>query len=248
MSPGMVKSLMWQLLNGINYLHQNWVIHRDLKPCNVLVMGQGKDVGRVRIADLGLARIFQAPLRPLCDNGLVVTIWYRAPEILLGSKHYTKAIDMWAMGCIFAEMMICQPLFQGNEKKGAEFQSDQLSKIASWCGRLTPEIWPDCVKLPFWSKLQEQPFADNTLSRSNIELQISKMYGQAALDLLNSMLQYNPATRISAKDALQDPYFSQTPQLTINVFDYEPEWETFYPHRSTKNIQSKGHENDQAKK
>jgi serine/threonine protein kinase len=75
-------------------------------------------------------RIFKDPLRPLSDNGVVVTIWYRAPELLLGAKHYTKAIDMWAIGCIFAELLLLRPLFQGDEKKHPNnaFQTDQLER------------------------------------------------------------------------------------------------------------------------
>jgi cyclin-dependent kinase 8/11 len=90
---GMVKSLLYQILDGIHYLHSNWVLHRDLKPANILVMGEGPERGRVKIADMGFARLFNAPLKPLADlDPVVVTFWYRAPELLLGARHYTKAI------------------------------------------------------------------------------------------------------------------------------------------------------------
>lgn len=90
-----IKSCLWQILNGIHFLHSNWVCHRDLKPANILVMSEGNEQGIIKIADFGLARIFQSPLRPLSDNGVVVTIWYRAPEILFGAKHYTKAVGKY---------------------------------------------------------------------------------------------------------------------------------------------------------
>uniref|UniRef100_A0A8C5DEM4 Cyclin-dependent kinase 8 n=1 Tax=Gouania willdenowi TaxID=441366 RepID=A0A8C5DEM4_GOUWI len=91
---GMVKSLLYQILDGIHYLHANWVLHRDLKPANILVMGEGPERGRVKIADMGFARLFNSPLKPLADlDPVVVTFWYRAPELLLGARHYTKAID-----------------------------------------------------------------------------------------------------------------------------------------------------------
>ena len=88
---GMVKSLLYQILDGIHYLHANWVLHRDLKPANILVMGEGPERGRVKIADMGFARLFNSPLKPLADlDPVVVTFWYRAPELLLGARHYTK--------------------------------------------------------------------------------------------------------------------------------------------------------------
>jgi len=85
---------MWQLFDGLNYMHSNWIFHRDLKPANILVMGEGQHAGTVKIADFGLARPFQSPLKELFHDQVVVTIWYRAPELLLGAKHYTKAIGM----------------------------------------------------------------------------------------------------------------------------------------------------------
>lgn len=95
-----LRSLAWQLLSGLSYLHRRFVIHRDVKPSNVLVTGEAHPSGLqgcVKIADFGLARLVNEPLRPLFENGLVVTIWYRAPELLLGAKHYTRAVDMWAV-------------------------------------------------------------------------------------------------------------------------------------------------------
>jgi len=88
-------------------------------------MTEGLEQGMVKIADFGLARIFQSPLRPLSENGVVVTIWYRSPELLLGSKHYTKAVDIWAIGCIFAELLTTNPLFTGKEK---DVKSKSFSK------------------------------------------------------------------------------------------------------------------------
>jgi cyclin-dependent kinase 8/11 len=133
-----VKSIMWQLLNGLHYLHQHWVVHRDLKPSNILVLADGT----VKCGDFGLARIFQSPLRPLADNGVVVTIWYRAPEVplpfspapypgqlLLGGKHYTRAVDLWAVGCIFAELLTSKPLFPGKENTASTFQQSQIEKV-----------------------------------------------------------------------------------------------------------------------
>lgn len=213
---------MWQLLNGINCLHTNWIVHRDIKPSNILVMGEGKEVGTVKIADFGLARIFQSPLRPLSDNGVVVTIWYRAPELLLGAKHYTRAVDIWAIGCIFAELITTKPLFPGKEKDPTNpnlFQSDQVSKIFQILGRPTLEVWPDAASLPEWKRVGMEFARMSTENGLQHPLAVAnaKIDGNA-FDLLNRMLAYDPLRRISAADALEHPYFKDDPLPGINVF------------------------------
>ncbi|KAI0134035.1 kinase-like domain-containing protein [Xylariales sp. AK1849] len=157
--PATVKSIMFQLLNGCQYLHSNWVLHRDLKPANIMVTS----AGQVKIGDLGLARLFHKPLHSLYSGDkVVVTIWYRAPELLLGSRHYTPAIDMWAVGCIFAELLSLRPIFKGEEakmdsKKTVLFQRNQMQKIVDIMGLPTKERWPyltSMVEYPSLSSLQ----------------------------------------------------------------------------------------------
>ena len=93
------------MLQGLNYLHDQNIIHRDIKPANILYNNQGI----VKIADFGLARYFNSGLNNYTNR--VVTLWYRAPEILLGSKNYSNKIDIWSMGCFFVELLINKPLF-----------------------------------------------------------------------------------------------------------------------------------------
>ncbi|KYQ92269.1 protein serine/threonine kinase [Tieghemostelium lacteum] len=211
-----IKSLIWQVLNGIHYLHSHWVIHRDLKPSNILVMGEGKDVGVVKIGDFGLARIFQSPLKPLNENGVVVTIWYRSPELLLGSKHYTRAVDIWAIGCIFAELITTKPLFPGKEKDPkfpSLYQDDQVEKIMRVIGKPTPEIWPDIKHLPEWKRVLPVEAYPNTLAKC-----VGIDEKSSAYDLLAKMITWDPSKRISAQEALDHPYFKEQPLVNTNAF------------------------------
>ena len=120
-------------------MHGERVAHRDLKPENILIMGDGLERGLIKIADFGLARKIAPLARPLDENGPVVTLWYRAPELLLGAKHYDEAIDAWAAGAIFGELANLAPLFRGVEAPGAGARRDmydrsQLEKIFAVLG------------------------------------------------------------------------------------------------------------------
>ncbi|KAJ3090096.1 cyclin-dependent protein kinase [Quaeritorhiza haematococci] len=218
-----IKSFLWQLLNGVAYLHANWVLHRDLKPANILVNADGV----VKIGDLGLARLFQRPLQPLFNGDkVVVTIWYRAPELLLGSRHYTKAIDIWAIGCIFAELLLLRPIFKGEEakmdnKKNIPFQKDQLTKIFEVLGTPTKEKWPGLEHMPEYHNLS----AMRTYHHShpggglrNIFFQHCSAKSEMGYQLLAAMLEYDPAKRITAEEALSHPYFMEDPKPMMNSF------------------------------
>lgn len=162
---------MWQLLNGVSYLHANWILHRDLKPANILVTERGV----VKIGDLGLARSYHAPLQSLyASDKVVVTIWYRSPDLLLGARHYTPSVDIWSVGCIMGELMYLRPMFKGEEAKpephtkkgatGVPFQRDQLMKIFAVLGTPTSApLFPICARsfTESWSAEEQWPGMTN---------------------------------------------------------------------------------------
>uniref|UniRef100_A0A1I8ERZ5 Cyclin-dependent kinase 7 n=1 Tax=Wuchereria bancrofti TaxID=6293 RepID=A0A1I8ERZ5_WUCBA len=127
--PEHIKNMVLQMLLGLEYLHLHWVLHRDLKPNNLLINSQG----RIKIADFGLARFFGSPNRHYTYQ--VVTRWYRAPELLYAARSYGVGIDMWSVGCIIAELLLRVPIFPG------ESDIDQLVKIYSVLGTPTVEDW-----------------------------------------------------------------------------------------------------------
>ena len=131
-----IKSFMWQLLRGIAFCHENRVLHRDLKPQNLLINNHGQ----LKLADFGLARAFGIPVNTFSNE--VVTLWYRAPDVLLGSRTYNTSIDIWSAGCIMAEMFTGRPLFPGTTNE------DQLLKIFRLMGTPSERSWPGISSFP----------------------------------------------------------------------------------------------------
>ncbi|WRT65525.1 cyclin-dependent kinase 1 [Kwoniella shivajii] len=191
LGSNMVKKFTYQLVKGLYYCHAHRILHRDLKPQNLLINKEGN----LKIADFGLARAFGIPLRTYTHE--VVTLWYRAPEVLLGSRHYSTAIDMWSVGCIFAEMAMRQPLFPGDS------EIDEIFRIFRVLGTPDEEVWPGVKSLPDYKPTFPQ--------WNPVDLKSSvKGLDENGLDLLAQTLIYDPAHRISAKRALQHPYFTST--------------------------------------
>ncbi|KAM0755165.1 Pkinase-domain-containing protein [Meredithblackwellia eburnea MCA 4105] len=189
-----VKTLLMQLLSAMALCHDNWIVHRDLKTSNLLMNNRGQ----IKVADFGLARMFGEPLGDMTQ--LVVTLWYRSPELLLGVTEYTTAVDMWSIGCIFGELILKEPLLPG---KG---EIDQVAKIFNLLGRPTEEVWPGFSKLPnakSFNLTAAQPY-----SNLRQKFRYTTAHG---LDLLSQLLAYDPAKRISAEQALKHPYFEESP-------------------------------------
>ncbi|XP_058039009.1 cyclin-dependent kinase 6 isoform X2 [Ahaetulla prasina] len=189
-----IKDMMFQLLRGLDFLHSHRVVHRDLKPQNILVTSNGQ----IKLADFGLARIYSFQM---ALTSVVVTLWYRAPEVLLQSS-YATPVDLWSVGCIFAEMFRRKPLFRGNS------DVDQLGKIFEVIGLPEEEDWPIDVALP------RNAFASQ--SPQPIELLVTDI-DELGKDLLLKCLTFNPMKRISAYDALTHPYFHDLEKCKENT-------------------------------
>ncbi|MED6135577.1 hypothetical protein PIB30_047841 [Stylosanthes scabra] len=185
---------------GVDYLHDNWVLHRDLKTSNILLNNKGE----LKICDFGLSRQYGSPLKPYTP--LVVTLRYRAPELLLGTKEYSTAIDMWSVGCIMAELVTRETLFKGKN------EVEQVDQIFRTLGTPDENIWPGISKLPgSKAKFVKQPY--NMLRK---KFPVASFTGQPVLsesgfDLLSRLLTYDPEKRITAKDALLHDWFHEAP-------------------------------------
>lgn len=196
MEHDLIRSYLYQLLRGLAVCHSRGIMHRDLKPQNLLV----NRTGQLKIADFGLARAFSVPVKRYTHE--VVTLWYRPPEILLGQDVYSPPMDIWAVGCIFAEMVSSYPLFPGDS------EIDQLYRIFRLLGTPQEKEWPGVTSLPDYATTFPN-WSQNTLRRK------FKDFDENGLDLLEKLLKYDPAERISAKEALIHPYFDSLDESTV---------------------------------
>ncbi|KAF7284515.1 cyclin-dependent kinase 20-like [Rhynchophorus ferrugineus] len=190
-----IKSYSRMLLKGIYFMHKNHIMHRDIKPANLLISPSRE----LKIADFGLARIFNSEVSRLYSHQ-VATRWYRAPELLYGSRTYKPSVDMWSVGCIIGEMVNRVPLFPG------ETDIEQLAIVLSTLGTPTDESWPDLKKLPDYNKIA---FISSPGKRWSIMLPSAD---RPTLDLLKKLLLYDGNQRLSAKQALRHNFFSKEPE------------------------------------
>ena len=199
-----IKCYMMQLLHGLQYLHANQILHRDMKAANLLISNEGI----LQIADFGLARNYDdAPPQRGKGGGeatrdytsLVVTRWYRPPELLLQLRRYTTAIDMWGVGCVFGEMFKGRPILAGNS------DAHQMQMIFELVGTPTEETMPGWTTLPGYEDASIYSLRSPSLSR------VFREHGSSAISLLTELLKLDWRKRINAMDALEHPYFHSAP-------------------------------------
>ena len=189
-----IKAYIIMTLHGLEYLHMNWTLHRDLKPNNLLI----NEKGILKITDFGLAKTFGTPSRQLTHQ--VVTRWYRSPELLFGARLYGTGVDIWAVGCIAAELTLGAPLLQGDT------DLSQLSKIFEVCGTPSEENWPGVTKLPDYIEFKAMP-----------GIPFKEIFTAASDELIRLLtwcLTLDPSKRCTATQALNSDYFSGSPPPT----------------------------------
>ncbi|XP_028393647.1 cyclin-dependent kinase 11B-like [Dendronephthya gigantea] len=194
---GEIKTIMIQLLRAVNHLHDNWILHRDIKTSNLLLSNKGI----LKVGDFGLAREYGSPLKPYTP--VVVTLWYRAPELLLGAKEYSTPIDIWSVGCVFAELLTMKPLFNGQSEIG------QINKIFKELGTPSDKIWPGPPAYSEHPATKKMNFAEYPYN--SLRNKFGATLTDNGFELLNSFLTYDPSRRISAEDALKHEYFKESP-------------------------------------
>lgn len=189
LSARTIKSFTLQLIQGLEFCHMRGIMHRDLKPQNILI---SKD-SCLKIADFGLARAFVPPIRPFTHE--VVTLWYRAPEILLGCKVYALPVDMWSVGTILAELVNGKPLFAGDS------EVDELYKIFRLLGTPSEASWPGVTQLADWN--ESFPVWPALRLRSAVP-----GLSRNGLELLQTLIALDPKRRASCAACKEYAFFS----------------------------------------
>ncbi|KAJ5919023.1 hypothetical protein N7466_009966 [Penicillium verhagenii] len=197
-----VKAWMGMLARGVWFCHENFVLHRDIKPNNLLIASDGE----VKLADFGLARSFADPYLNMTHQ--VITRWYRPPELLYGARQYSGAVDVWSMGMVFAELLLRVPFVAGNT------DLDQISKICEAFGTPTEENWPGVTQLPNYiptDRGQQVP-----VQGRDFFLRQFPTAGPVGGDLLMSMCALDPRKRYTALQVLRHNWWMTDPQPTRN--------------------------------
>lgn len=186
-----IKLYVYQLIKAICHMHENGIFHRDIKPENILMIQD-----RLKLADFGSCRGIYSK-QPFTEY--ISTRWYRAPECLLTDGYYSYKMDMWGVGCVFFEIMTLFPLFPGNN------EADQVHKIHNMLGTPTPEILAKFKK----NASKHMNFNFPTSRGTDLSRLLPPNTSPQCIDIMKRLLEYNPEDRITAKQALQHPYFGE---------------------------------------
>lgn len=192
-----IKAYILQTFLGLEYLHASWILHRDLKPNNLLI----DDQGILKIGDFGLAKYFGSPDREYTAQ--VVTRWYRPAELIFGARFYSTGIDIWSTACILAELLLRGPFLPG------ENDLDQLDKIFNVVGTPTEENWPNVNCLPSYIVFQPRP--------PKPLISFFSAAPDDLIDLLGMLLNIDPLKRCTATEALQTTYFTNKPSPSMFI-------------------------------